>query len=363
MAEKVDIAIVGGGIAGAAAALSLAGRGRSVRILAPPSREGARVGESLSPAANVLLRELGLAEAFRAGPHRPSNATYAAWGAPLLAQRSSIVHTEGPGHVIDREAFEGMLTEAVSRTGTENVEDALADATRTGEGWSLTLASGSRMEAGFVLDCSGRAAVFARRVATLRRADQLVAAYGFFEQQDDSVDPTPATLIEGVADGWWYATLLPDLRLSLAFFTDSDLISRDVARDAGAWRALAAETLFVQRWLDSAGYELNQPARLASAGTTWLEPCAGPDWAAAGDAAAAFDPLSSHGLTSALWTGRQAALAAAASLDGNPEPLRRYASTLEGALGNFMVQRQAIYTCEQRFQDRLFWKRRAAPAD
>jgi flavin-dependent dehydrogenase len=362
VATRVDIAIIGGGIAGAAAALTLAGRGRSVIVLAPPSKEGHRTGESLSPAAHGLLRELELTEAFRTGPHRPSHVTYAAWGAALLAQRNSIVHTEGPGHVIDRQAFERMLSEAVSRRGVKTVADALAEATRAGDGWSLTLSSGERVEAGFILDCSGRAAVFARRVARRRRADRLVAAYDFVTQHDETVEVTPATLIEGVEGGWWYATLLPNRRLGLAFFTDPDLMPREVTRDAEAWRTLAAGTHFIQRWLDSAGYAISQPARLTSAGTAWLEPATGPGWAAAGDAAAAFDPLSSHGLTSALWGGRQAALAALASLEGNPEPLLRYAATLESAVRNFVVQRQAVYAHERRFRDQLFWKRRAAPA-
>jgi flavin-dependent dehydrogenase len=361
VATRVDIAIIGGGIASAAAALSLAGRGRSVIVLAPPSKESHRTGESLSPAAHVLLRELGLTDAFETGPHRPSHVTYAAWGTALLAQRNSIVHTEGPGHVIDRQAFERMLSEAVSRQGMETVPDALADATRAGDGWSLTLSGGARVEAGFVLDCSGRTAVFARRVARRRRADRLVAAYDFVTQHDETVEPTPATLIEAVAGGWWYATLLPNRRLGLAFFTDPDLMPREVTRDAGAWRTLAAGTQFIQRWLDSAGYAISEPARLTSAGTAWLEPAAGPGWAAAGDAAAAFDPLSSHGLTSALWGGRQAALAALASFEGNPEPLLRYATTLESAVRNFVVQRQAVYAHERRFRDQLFWKRRAAP--
>ncbi|MDY7225723.1 glycine oxidase maturase GoxB [Hyalangium rubrum] len=358
---RVDIAIIGAGIAGAAAALTLAGRGRSVIMVAPASKESPRTGESLSPAAHGLLRDLGLTEAFQAGPHRPSHATYAAWGMALLAQRNSIIHTEGPGHVIDRRAFERMLGEAVSAQGMETVPDTLADATRAGDGWSLTLSGGARVEAGFVLDCSGRAAVFARRVARRRRADRLVAAYDFVTQHDETVEPTPATLIEGVAGGWWYATLLPDRRLSLAFFTDPDLMPREVTREAGAWRTLAAETHFIQRWLDSAGYAIREPARLTSAGTAWLDPATGPGWAAAGDAAAAFDPLSSHGLTSALWGGRQAALAALASLGGDPGPLRRYAATLESAVRNFVVQRQAVYSQERRFRGQLFWKRRAAP--
>jgi flavin-dependent dehydrogenase len=89
-----------------------------------------------------------------------------------------------------------------------------------------------------------------------------------------------------------------------------------------------------------------------------MEPAAGPGWAAAGDAAAAFDPLSSHGLTTALWGGRHAALAAAACLAGDPEPVARYAATLRDAMSAFLRQRGSVYAHERRWPDRPFWQRR-----
>jgi 2-polyprenyl-6-methoxyphenol hydroxylase-like FAD-dependent oxidoreductase len=361
-AIEADVAIVGRGIAAAAAALTLAGSGRSVVMVGLAAGSGARVGDSLSPAANALLKELGLAEAFAAGPHRPAQVTYAAWGAPLLAQRNAIVHAEGPGHVLDRRAFDRMLTEAAEQTVRATIPDMLAGAARTEDGWLLTLRGGARLAARFVLDCSGRAAAFGRTQATRRRADRLVAAYSFLQQQDDGIEPTPATLIEAVPDGWWYAALLPDRRLSLAYFSDADLLPRGLSRDLVAWRAIVSETQFIRRWLESAGFALTEPPRLASAATCWLEPVAGPGWAAAGDAAAAFDPLSSHGLTSALWGGRRVAQACLAALDGDAEPLMRYATTVDEAVQSFLVQRQAVYTRERRFLDQPFWQRRISTA-
>jgi len=359
--RAVDVAIVGGGIAGAAAALSLAQRGRSIVIITPPGHGDFRVVESLSPAANALLDELGLAERFAAGPHREAFVTFAAWGSPLLAQRHAMVHADGPGYVLDRPAFERMLLAAVRETGIETVAGTLSDSLRMEEGWSLVLHDGHRLAARFVLDCSGRAAVFARCRGRLRRADRLVAAYACLDPLDDEVEPTPATLIESVADGWWYAALLPDRRLSLAFFSDADQLVRGLTRDAAVWRKMVLETAFIRRWLRTAGYVPDAPPRLASAGTTWLEPAAGSDWAAAGDSAAAFDPLSSHGLTSALWAGRRAALGALAALNDEPAELARYAATMAGAVRDFLVQRQVVYSHERRFHGHLFWDRRRAP--
>lgn len=355
-----DIAVIGLGIAGHAALLALRDSGRSVVAVAPARRDGAgeQVGDSLSPAGNAVLHDLGLREAFAAGPHRIANATYAAWGSSLLAERNAIVHTEGAGHVIDRAAFERMLSDASAHSGATRLDGALAQAERCEGGWRLTLQDGRTLGARFVLDCSGRRAVFARTVTQRQRADRLVAACAFLTQHDNGIEPTPATLIEAVPDGWWYAALLPDKRISLALFSGPDLLPRGLSRDLGAWRGTLAATRYIQRWLDSAGYRAGTPPHLMSAGTAWLTAAAGPGWAAAGDAAASFDPLSSHGIASALWSGYRAALAAVAHLGGDGQPLTRYAATYDAAVQNFIAQRGAIYAQECRFSGRPFWRRR-----
>ncbi|WP_207460892.1 glycine oxidase maturase GoxB [Azospirillum sp. SYSU D00513] len=362
-ADVADVAVIGGGVAGAAAALTVAGAGRTVLCIGPEEGPEDRPGEFLSPAANAILAELGLAELVDSGPHRVANATYAAWTAPLLAQRSAITHTEGPGRVLDRPAFQHALSGAVARAGVPRLASPLAAVERDGGTWRLTLADGTEHKARFLIDASGRAAVVARRFSARRRADRLVAAYGFLTQRDEDVEPTPATLIEAVAEGWWYASLLPDRRLALAFFSDPDRLPRGLSRDPGLWRAMLKDTEWVARWLDSAGYEDFAAPRLASAGTLWLERAAGDGWVAAGDAAAAFDPLSSHGLTSALWGGRRAAQAALAALDGDAGPLDRYAATLNGAVGEFLKQRRAVYAEVRRFAGQPFWRRRAEMPD
>jgi len=369
-ADHAGVMIVGGGAAGAAACIALARAGLRALWLVregPVSDEGDDdpVGESLSPAAMPLLEALELGAIPDAPRHRSSNATFSAWGSDALMERNAFVHLEGPGRVIDRRFFEQQLREAADEVATRVVGGLAHMHPREGGGWALTLDSGDLVNADFLIDATGRAAAIGRRLSAFERIDRLVAATSFLAQRDRDVEPTRAPLIEAVAKGWWYATLLPDERLALAFFSDPDLLPTHLSRDLPTWRDLLADSLYVGRWVDDAGFALETPPRLVSAGTARLAtPCVGSEggagWAAIGDAAAAFDPLSSHGLTTALWTASRAGAAAAAWLSGDRAPLAAYGRAVDAGFTGFLRQREAIYARERRFADQPFWQRRKA---
>lgn len=203
-------------------------------------------------------------------------------------------------------------------------------------------------------------ALWGKGQSRLNRADQQVAAWSILEQTCEDVDPTQATLIEAVEEGWWYAALLPDGRLSVAWFTDPDLVNKGLSQTVELWRARLKQPHFIARWIREAGFEAVAPPTLASAGTTWLETCAGENWAAVGDAAAAFDPLSSHGMTTALWTGHQAAEAMVRAIGGDRARLGDYAAQVKAGVETFRAQRKSFYGAEQRFAEHPFWTRRHA---
>ena len=64
-----------------------------------------------------------------------------------------------------------------------------------------------------------------------------------------------------------------------------------------------------------------EPPRVLPAETSRLDRIAGPGWLALGDAAAAYDPLSSYGIGSAMGSGFYAGQAIADSLAGR-DPAR-----------------------------------------
>src|SRR5947209_1817362 len=85
LAESVsDVAIIGAGPAGCAAAIGLARRGLGVVVLEAQRRRGVRVGETLPPSASMALRELGVWDGFIKCGHLPSVANEFVWGAPAV---------------------------------------------------------------------------------------------------------------------------------------------------------------------------------------------------------------------------------------------------------------------------------------
>ncbi|MFJ2865952.1 hypothetical protein [Kitasatospora sp. NPDC087314] len=88
---------------------------------------------------------------------------------------------------------------------------------------------------------------------------------------------------------------------------------------------------------------------------------AGPGWVAAGDAALAFDPLSSQGIVTALHTGARAGRAVAdCPADGGrtTAALADRTAFLDGIAAAYRRNHANTYDQEQRWPLSPFWRRR-----
>lgn len=345
-----EVVVLGGGIAGAAAALRLAQSGASPLWIAPTSRPAFKPGEHLSAAALPLLKELSSDAVLRAEVHRHAHSTYSAWGSPLLVERNAIVQLEGPPTVLDRARFEEALAAQAICAGAVRMERSVSNIRISGDVWELDLQD-RRLKAQFLIDATGRKAIVASKFATRFQADRLTCQYAMFECPQTST-PRPVTLIEAEARGWWYLSVLADRRAVVNFYTDADLPAfenRELAVNAGQTGALAA-------FLSDYGYVGSGAVTRIACNSTWLAPAIGPGWVAIGDASAAFDPLSSHGMTTALWSAIQAA---DAYLAQDRQKMLDYADGVARGVQDYLEMRTRVYGQEQRWQDNPFWARRA----
>ncbi len=351
-----DLVVVGGGVAAAAALLALGGRRLRLAVVGPERPADDLIGESLAPAAGKELLRLGVWEEFLAERHLPARSVFSSWGSRFLEEREAGGGAAGAGWHLDRPRFERFLWRRAGdhRRFRARVIDVEAGA--GGGPVALELSDGGALEAARVLDASGRTAAIGRRLGRRLKDDRLVAAYVFLDPVGRDIEATPGTLIEALPGGWFYSALLPDGRLVVAWFSDSDLLPVDLARSAPVWRRLVDDSFYTAKRIATAGYRLVGPPAITDASSQRSRPLFGAGWAAAGDAAAAFDPLSSHGIASALWSGRRAALALLEDDDG--AALRRYARVWREALAQYRLDRLRIYAAERRFRDRPFWRRR-----
>ena len=333
-----DVAIVGGGPAGTAAALTLLRYSKLRPVVIERSHyDGWRVGETLSPGVLPLLNYLGAESVLTEHGQRPAYATSASWGGADVVSRDFLFTGGGDAWHLDRTRFDRSLADlVVDRGGT------------------VLLGTTAVPTARFVIDASGRHASFARTQGAHATADDhLTGLVALFEGGDNS---QTATLVEAVEDGWWYSARLPDQRTVVAFMTDADVVRASHLSEEQAWLERLGETRPTRLRIVDA--RLVHGPVACPAHSQLLAPLAGDGWIAAGEAAAGFDPLSSMGIGYAITSGIQAARVAASTLGGDTTHARLYASDVTRHYQAYLARRQAYYLIEKRWPDSPFWARR-----
>ncbi|MBS1788473.1 MAG: NAD(P)/FAD-dependent oxidoreductase [Acidobacteria bacterium] len=342
--SKGQVAIIGGGPAGAITALALTRAGVSVVVIEREVRSEWKIGEGLPPAVKPILHKLELWERFLADGHLASYGNCSGWGSDKLVDHSFVFHPHGCGWHLDRNRFDQMLLNSAVEAGATLV---------------LSAESENTMAADVVVDASGRNSWLARRQGARRiNHDNLVGSAALLKVGNGVADQDSLTMVEAVADGWWYAALLPDQKLVVVFLSDADLEATRMARTAEGWLALLKQTKHLRNRVERHAYRIELEPRLVSANSSRLDVMAGESWLAVGDAAAAFDPLSSQGIITAMESGMLAAQAIQAKLVGQPEALNTYAQRMEKIFAAYLANRDFYYAQERRWPESKFWQRR-----
>jgi flavin-dependent dehydrogenase len=365
-ADAFDVVILGGGPAGCATALALDRLGMFRVLVVEAGRyESARIGESVPPDTRIVLEQLGVWEDFLKENHEPCLGSCSSWGADALGYNDFLFNPMGNGWHLDRRRFDAFLARAVAERG-----NALCTGTRFdsgecagAEGFRLRLGGDDKqtrvVTARFVVDATGARSCFARnRGASRLFLDQLLCVTAFFELAG-SVEFSKLTMLEAVEYGWWYAARLPNRRLAVAVAGDPETIKQNALRRPDGWLGLLAQTKHIAAEL--AGCRLVADSQMICAAPSFLlDKVAGKGWLAVGDAACAFDPISSQGIYKALADGVHAARVIAASLRGSAIETGEYQISVAARFQHYLQNRNYFYGLERRWPTSRFWTRRQA---
>jgi len=360
--RNADVAVLGGGPAGAAIALELLNRGYSTVVIERSDYRGARIGETLPPAIQPLLVRLGIWDRFLAEKHSQSFGIRSAWGVDELHENDFIFNPYGAGWHIDRALFDAMLARWAEKQGSamyRNTRLVSCENQKCGK-WKVEIAQGDQSHSfstKFLVDATGRASYVSRKQGATRIAwDHLIGIVSFFLSPSRESPIDTSTLIEAVEGGWWYSAVLPNSGRVLAYMTDADLFARARNHSGDYWTRQLAATKYTRLRLEN--YSLASGPHIVPANSSRLDRVTGGNWLAVGDAAMAFDPLSGQGVFKAL----QSALSAAESLEkywnGNNMALRDYAAAVEKDFSSYCLMRGVFYAREKRWPQSVFWQRR-----
>jgi flavin-dependent dehydrogenase len=357
-----DVAVLGGGPAGCAAALALKRERPELRVLLAEASafDGWRIGETLAPGGRQLLAGLGVWDRVRAAGVLECYGTRAVWGDDEPHENEFLFSARGNAWQLDRAAFDAALAGCAQDAGVDVWRGArFVQSARAGDRWKLTIARGGDVRcvvgASVVIDATGRNACFASRQGAGRVVDDRLAGVAVRFRAPDVVRDA-ATLVEAQEEGWWYSAVVPGGYVIAAWMSDADLIRRDALKEPARWLArLDASRETRVRLRDCAP---DWPAGIWSARSQRLAQVCGDRWLAVGDAASAFDPLSSAGVLKALYTGKIGAFAVLNLLRGVASGFERYRAHVEGEYAHYLATRATFYAQEQRWPQAEFWQRR-----
>ena len=350
MLNKMEsVVVVGAGPAGLIAAILLARSDKGVVVLDLP-RKTLKVGECVPNSISRLLAKLELPDLQQSGSHRRVGGIVSQWGSERR-EEDYIMRVEGGGWRLDRQEFESFLADASLGEGAQRLDTRMRRAIHRDSGWEIETDSGEILYSDYLIDASGRTAVLAKQQKAERiSGPPLVAVWAL--GRPSGQNPPDRTFIESIEDGWWYGAYLPDNR-PLAIFHTSPLHAKQVIKDHSCWSQKLRSTRQLSKWLPM---ELFDSVSLGAldARSCRLEIPFGPGWAACGDAALSFDPISSQGIFNALASGHL--LASALLGDDLEEGLLIYHDQLMQVWEIYMQRRQALYeTAAVHFKSSLFW--------
>lgn len=289
-ALSVDVCVIGGGPAGAGAAIAARSAGAQVCLITADWPRLPRL-ELLSGRARTTLARLGLVDAVSSAAQSCAGSVIR-WTDGDFDEHSCLLDPGGGGWIIDRSRLDETLGSAAGQLGVSVIVQRVVDVEGLSAQQHRVRLLGREVLAEVVIIAAGATRNPVRRSFD-RQVRRRMVALGMRFEPEAIGDLGHRLLVDRAPEGWWYA-IADRSATDVVYCTDAEL-----AKGANGIRAAwASACVSAAAWLPWAARQRRPWVRRAAVGMG--TPSARGRVRLLGDAALAVDPLSGMGIALAI---------------------------------------------------------------
>jgi flavin-dependent dehydrogenase len=356
MMNRFDVAVIGGGPAGSVAGSVLARHGRRVVILEKEKFPRFQVGESTIPASLETLHRIGVKEKIdQAGfliKHGGEIVSACGSARAKFLFKNGLNPRWKSAYQIDRMTFDDILLKHAQALGCDVREGTAVESVEFSPSGTVLRCkdTGDVLEAGYVIDCSGRTSFLANRLGLKQPFPHLkkFSVYSYFQRAGHSNDPNDAfTRMIRAKDSWFWVIPIAEGKLSIGVVMDLDTFRALKSSPEEVLTRCIEEQPEVRQWVENTTRYM--PVYATADFSYAVKRLFGDRWVLAGDAAGFIDPVFSSGIYIAIYSGEKAGDAvnsALADQAGRTNAFRQYERAVQKRFRSYLKLSSAWYTKE-----------------
>jgi flavin-dependent dehydrogenase len=352
-----DLLVIGGGPGGSTAAALARKKGLQVLVVEKEQFPRFRIGESMLPAANAIMRETGVWPKVEGAGFVPKYGAvfHTADGRAtqeIIFNDSSIPGLEGT-YQVERSRFDALLLDHARELGAEvRMQTKARLLPMVGDHHRAVLdgpAGSEEVTARWLIEAGGRDNPLQNRVAQDLDPSPFpkrVAIFSHFTGVGRAAGRAGGhTVVVRLEDGWFWLIPIDAERTSVGLVTTVAAMRAAAVSPEELFRAAVRRSAKLSELFTGAAAAM--PFHVTSDYSYFRRTIAGERWLKVGDAAGFFDPIFSSGVYVSMWSARQAveliAPAEAAGRALTPREQSGYARHLKKHAGVFAQLIGAFY--------------------
>lgn len=358
--NSYSVVIIGGGPAGCSCAIALAKQGlQDILVIEAGDYSKFVIGESIPPNSKRILNSLGVFKGFLKENHLPCYGVCSYWGDDKRGYNDTVLSPYGHGWHLDRRKFNQFLSQQAQKSDVVvETKATFKKGVQLDNGkFAISYSQDGKeiqVNSQFVVDASGSRSLFAKQQGSTQIEGEPLICLARRFKINDAVKISSLTRIEAVENGWWYGAKLPNNEMLIAFYTDQETVKQTKIHQVEHWMNALNTTVSIKDGVQET-MSLDKIIKGFPARSFCLSTIAGNNWLAIGDAASAYDPITSRGIYKSLTDGNYAAECISKILNNTSHSLTEFESYITQNYNDYLLERAHYYKSEQRWKESRFW--------